>query len=183
MYVKGTGFFLPRRYGTVKEYDFNTHIFNESTNLMSMMFMNMVWDDTTRIGCGVARNDEKQKIYVVVRYHPTITDKSPESLKEHVKPPAEFIFNKTSKLINLTFITLSVLKEFRLAQAATLSGVIIFTFCFLSNLVDSSKIQIPTMKELAESVPEVVVGILQNFTCNGWVSIISSLSFSKNTAV
>ena len=65
---------------------------------MAMMFLQMVWDDTTRIGCGVANNDRAKEIYVVVRYSPTFHDKSVESMASHVKPPKKYIFNETSKL-------------------------------------------------------------------------------------
>ena len=71
---------------------------------MAMMFLQMVWDDTTRIGCGVANNDEAEEIYDVVRYSPTFYDKSVESMAAHVKPPKKYIFNKTSKLPNICFL-------------------------------------------------------------------------------
>lgn len=57
----------------------------------------MIWDDTTRIGCGVAQNEQLGEIFVVVRYSPSFFDKSVESMKTHVKPPTYLIFNKTSK--------------------------------------------------------------------------------------
>jgi len=61
------------------------------------MFIKMLWDDSVRIGCGVARNPETKKIYVVARYGPTILDKSPKKLKIHIKPPLANIYNNTSK--------------------------------------------------------------------------------------
>ena len=68
-----------------------------------MMFLQMVWDDTTRIGCGVANNEQEKEIYVVVRYSPTFTDKSPKSMASHVKPPTQFLFNETCELYQLYF--------------------------------------------------------------------------------
>ena len=62
-----------------------------------MMFLQMVWDDTTRIGCGVANNEQTKEIYVVVTYTPTFTDKSVENMASHVKPPLSHIFNETCK--------------------------------------------------------------------------------------
>ena len=56
----------------------------------------MIWDDSTRFGCAVAENAEENEIFVVVRYGPSLTDKSPENMRNHVKPPTLAIFNETS---------------------------------------------------------------------------------------
>uniref|UniRef100_A0A7M5XFW1 SCP domain-containing protein n=2 Tax=Clytia hemisphaerica TaxID=252671 RepID=A0A7M5XFW1_9CNID len=81
-------------YQTIKLFDYNNFIFDREKNYMSLMFMLMIWDDSTRIGCGVAEDKAAQKIFVVVRYAPTFFDKSPGNLRNHIKPPLDLICEK-----------------------------------------------------------------------------------------
>jgi len=40
----------------VHQYNFTSNVL-KNDNYLALMFIKMVWDDTTRLGCGVARND------------------------------------------------------------------------------------------------------------------------------
>eukprot|EP00111_Clytia_hemisphaerica_P008567 TCONS_00025023-protein len=113
-------------YKTIQLWDFNTHVFDREKNYMALMFIQMIWDDSTRIGCGVARDKVSGEIFVVVRYAPSITDKSPVSMEQHVKPPQANIFNKT---------------------------------------IDSKKIFIPDIHDLASHVPHFYLKNFGDFTC------------------
>ena len=65
---------------------------------MALTFVSLIWDDATRLGCGISRNYETRKTFVVARYFPVET--FARKLDIHVKPPLKYIFNKTS---NVTF--------------------------------------------------------------------------------
>ena len=72
------------RYSAVYDYDFNE---NKITSMYGLMFVIMMWDETTRIGCAISRNLENNEGFVTVMYAPGVFTRSPAEYKKHIHLP------------------------------------------------------------------------------------------------
>lgn len=66
-------------------YNFNDPKFN----LSSGTFTQLVWDDSVKLGVGVAFREDTKNTYIVARYSPPGNGRYSESFRQHVKKPLQ----------------------------------------------------------------------------------------------